>query len=296
MSRQPDGHDVPSTSAPTAGQLSLRRRVVHRAAMTTLPLVAAALLAGCANPAGATHVSAGATAAPTAGTKIPAAVLARRVQAAVRTAGTVQFRLSEDNIRCSGTFDLRPADLRASMTLKKGRKTIRAVVLPRVTYLNLGQTFKGMHWVRVEEPAHNADIKEMRVALVAALAMVDPAFQARAWALGGPFTAGQTANLGSEMATEYDATLTEAAMMAALPPEARRAFKAMDKATDKGGDKNSDPATLRVWLNERSLPLKIELAWTEGKKHEHSATTYVNWHTASRVNAPPSRDVLTGKF
>jgi len=63
-----------------------------------------------------------------------------------------------------------------------------------------------------------------------------------------------------------------------------------------GSDKDSDQADLRVWLNERSLPLKIQMTWTENKKRVSLTMTYANWHTAAAVKAPRTRDVLTGKF
>jgi hypothetical protein len=98
------------------------------------------------------------------------------------------------------------------MTLKDGRKNIRAVILPQVTFLNLGQPIYGRHWVRVEQPIHHAAFKTMRAGFVTLLAATSPTNQTRAWALGAPFRAGQTANLGSEAATEFDSTMSESAL------------------------------------------------------------------------------------
>jgi hypothetical protein len=265
-------------------------RSARRAAIAALPLVAAGLLSGCAG-SGTPPVSTGATAAPTAGTTVPAAVLAARVRAAVRTAGTVQFRVRDRDVVGSGAFDLRHGDLRAAMTLKDGRKNIRAVVLPQVTFLNVGQPIYGRHWLRVEQPVHHAAFKTMRAAFVTLLAATSPTNQTRAWALGAPFRAGQTANLGSEAATEFDSTMSESALESVVPAAALKAVKPVG-----GTAKGSDTATLKVWLNERSLPLKIELIPPPGDDSGITTITYVNWHVTAAVKAPPSRDVLTGKF
>jgi hypothetical protein len=260
----------------------------RRLAIAVVPFVAATLLVGCAGSAGPPRVSVGATAAPTAGARVPAAVLAARVRAAVRTAGTVQFRLRDGDAQGSGAFDLGQGDLRASMTLKDGHKNIRAVLLPHVSYLNFGQPILGRHWARVVEPIRHADIKKMRAGFVVMLAVANPSNQTRAWALGAPFTAGETANLGSEAATEFDSTMSESALEGIIPAAALKAVKSSGKG--------SDSATLRIWLNERSLPLKIQLIPPAGDGSETVTITYVNWHAASGVKAPPSRDVLTGRF
>jgi hypothetical protein len=268
-----------------AGRVTAAGRVVVAVGVLTLGAV------GCSGSTGSPEVGGGsaqlsapATTSPQPG-EVDGTAMAARVRAAMAAAGSAQFSLASSSTSgqdAHGVLNFSGSTIRVSLDFSSGSDKLRVISLPGVLYADVGQVVDGKHWLKVTAGATDPVSTAMEPLLSYMTNSADISSQAASWSAAGGFTSAGHSTVGGVAATEYDATIPQAAVQANLPAQFREVMQ-----KDITGDSH-----LRLWLDGRGRPVRLTTSGSYAGKPDLVTVTYSDWGSAPAVAAPSAADVV----